>query len=137
MKKSLSNKLKYVILLESLLVILFTVIIFSVPFGNKFNGSFFVSFVSVLIAMIMIFSIIAIIFTQEKYHNEKCVGRVLLFSCLYSVLSVAASIILVAVNGNSPLEVYIPLIIVAIVNLAMIFLLIYSLISNEEDKEAQ
>ena len=137
MKKTTLNKLRYIIALEAILVLLFCIIVFAVPFENKFNGAFWTSFVAVFISMVMIFAMIAIVFTQEKYKNDKCANKLSLISCIYSVVSVALSIILIVVNGNSPLQVYLPIILVACFNAVMIFLLIFALISSESNEEAE
>ena len=136
MNKSTFNKLRYIIALEAILVILFCVIVFAVPFENKFNGAFWTSFASVIISMVFIFAMIAILFTQDKYKNEKCANRLALVSCIYGILSIALSFILIVVNGNSPMQVYLPIVLVACVNAVMIFLLIFTLISCESNEEA-
>ncbi len=134
MTKSLSNKLKYVILIEVLLLILFNVVVFAVPFNNKYNPTFWISYATVYVAMIVIFGVISILFTQDKYQTKKCVNRIFLYSFIFSIASIAASLILIVVNGSNAIEVYIPVVIIAILDVLMIFLMVATLISSDKDE---
>ena len=136
MSKKVLNRLKFLFAGVILLLILFNILDFAIPFDNKYNIVYWVSYGGMTIASLATIMFVMIAINADKYHNEACARKVLLFGCLYLVIQLIVSIVFMSVNSES-LKSWIPIVITAVVFVAMVFLLIMAVIGSDGQEELE
>lgn len=130
MSKKVQNRLKFLFAGVILLLILFNILAFAIPFNNKFNIVYWVSYGGMTIASLATIMFVMIALNADKYQNEACARKVSLFGCAYLIVQLIVSIVFMSVNSET-LQAWIPIVITAVIFVVMVFLLIMSVIGSE------
>ena len=136
MSKNVSNRLRFLFAGIILLFILFNIIAFAIPFENKFNAIYWVSYGGVLLSVLATLMFVVIPINADRYHNDKCANRVTLFGCLYIVAQLATSIVFMAINSED-IKTWVSIVVVAVVFVVMVFLLIMAVVGSEEEPKEE
>ena len=126
----MENKLKLLLSAVILLLVLFNVVAFAVPFANHYNALFWTSYITVIVSMIAVVFFIAIPLNVAYYKNNDTVNKITLFSCLFIILQAGLGILFMALT----IELWIGIIVLATVLIVMLFLNIFVLIQTPKEE---
>ena len=135
MTKNVSNKLKLILAGVLLVLVLFNVIAFAVPFNNHFNTTFWVSYIGVMVSLLASFFFLAIPLNNADFNNDLCGNKVSLFTILLVVIQLAAGIVFMAVPATLPS--WVAVVVLVAVFVVFVFVLVATLITNASKKEAE
>ena len=131
MSKNSQNKLKFILAGVILLLVLFTVIAFAVPFENKFDATYWVAFAFAFLDAIAAIFGLGIVMNADDYNNDAAVNKISIIGCASAVLGVAASIIFMAVTIT---EVWIPVVILAVVFVVIVMAVLYVVFTGKTEE---
>lgn len=128
--KKMENKLKLLLSAVILLLVLFNVVAFAVPFTNHYNALFWTSYMTVIASMVAVFFFIAIPLNVDHYKNNETINKITLFSCLFILLQTGLGILFMALT----VELWIGIIVLVTVLVVMLFLNIFVLIQAPKEE---
>ena len=132
MSKNVENKLKFMLIGVALMMILFTVIAFAVPFVDKFSGTYWIGFAGAFANGIAAVFFLAVAFNADDYKNDKLGSLIGWCSLLTVVIGIAVGIVFMAIQA----EIWVAALVVAAQFVVLLMGLFYILLTNKNEEPA-
>jgi 4-amino-4-deoxy-L-arabinose transferase-like glycosyltransferase len=136
MEKGISKNLKLLLATCGFLFVLFSVVVFAVPFNHKYNTTFWNSYILPGVAIITLIFFVAVAFSSTDYNNNKFGKNVFLFGGILVLVEFVAAMILVICNSNFNLPNYVAPVVLWSLYAIGLFLLVIGTINGKEIEKA-
>ena len=132
MSKNLKNRLMFMLVAVVLLLVLFNVIAFAVPFEGKFNALYWVSYGFSYVVIIPLIFTLFIAANADEFNNDKCANLISLASLGIAAVGIFLAILFMALNIE---DIWIPIVIMAVFFVFSMLGIFYVFINNKNEKE--
>ena len=136
MEKGISKNLKLLLATCGFLFVLFSVVVFAVPFNHKYNTTFWNSYIVPGASIITLIFFVAVAFSSTDYNNNKFGKNVFLFGGIFVLVEFVSAMIFVICNSNLDLPKYIAPVVLWSLYAIGLFLLVIGTISGKETENA-
>lgn len=131
MSKNIKNRLTFMLVGVILLLVVFNVIVFVIPFKNHYNALFWIAYAFYYVEIIPTLFALFVAGNTKDYDNDKCGNQVSIVACLVDLVGIVASIIFMAVEIE---QIWIPVVVLVAVFVVSLLAIFYVFIQNKNEK---
>jgi len=131
MSNKVQNKLRFLIGGVLLLLALFIVVAFVVPFEAKFNYKFWVSFACAVVNCAAAVTFMLIPLNADGYDNDNCANKTSILAVIMAVLGIALGVIFMAVTVRT----WIAAVVISVEFVIVALAALYFLVTGKEKKQ--